>query len=78
MPVNALPGMGPVAVGFADFAEEAYDARVYLRWEIESSCDERQFSSQLCLCKAKVPPLEGLTTHSHSHCVYCQEEWFAG
>ena len=38
-PVNALPGMGHIAFGLADFAEEAYEARVYLRWEIESSCD---------------------------------------
>ena len=62
-PADAIPNKGPTVVGFADSATEAYDARVYLRWEREVSSDEpRLFSSKLALCKAKVPPIDGPTT----------------
>ena len=63
-PKNAVPNQGPVVVGTADFAEEALDARVYLRWECDAedpSSGEKIFSAKLALCKAKVPPLDGLT-----------------
>ena len=61
-PKDAIPDQGPTVVGFSDFAEEAFDARVYLRWERDGSSDKEMFSAGLALCKAKVPPLDGLTT----------------
>ena len=61
-PIDAVPDLGPTIVGFSDYAEQAYDARVYLRWQRStSSSDKEQFSAELALCKAKVPPLDGLT-----------------
>ena len=61
-PDDAVPDLGPVIVGFSDFGEEAFDGRVYLRWKKISppSCNEL-YSAGLALCKAKVPPLDGLT-----------------
>ena len=56
-----MPDLGPTIVGCSDFAEEAFDARVYLRWKRTSSCDSEQYSASLALCKSKVPPLDGLT-----------------
>ena len=55
-PENALPSEGPVVVGFGDYGKMAYEARVYLRWRLPSS-----YGSRLAICKAKVPPLRGLT-----------------
>ena len=60
-PTDAVVNQGPVVVGFADYASEAYDARVYLRWETKTFSQEKHYSAKLALCKAKVPPLDGLT-----------------
>ena len=61
-PDDAVPGLGPTIVGFSDYAEEAFDARVYLRWKrVSTSPTEELYSASLVLCKAKVPPLVGLT-----------------
>ena len=57
-PANALPKQGPVVVGFADFAIEAFDGRIYLRYEIESPDDKQRFEAlqlrgenlMLCCC----------------------------
>ena len=59
-PVNAKPGVGPVVVGFSDHGQYAYEARVYLRWELEEGSDD-EFAARLAICKAKVPPLTGIT-----------------
>ena len=60
-PNDAVPDLGPTIVGFSDFAEEAFDARVYLRWQRTSSSDVEHYSASLALCTARVPPLDGLT-----------------
>ena len=59
-PANAKPGVGPVVVGFSDHGQHAYEARVYLRWELEDD-SVAQYAARLALCKAKVPPLRGMT-----------------
>ena len=58
-PPAAEPSMGPTVVGFADFGLLAYEARVYLRWQLSGS--PSSYSSRLAICKARVPPLRGLT-----------------
>ena len=58
-PADAAPGVGPSVVGFADYGQLAYEARVYLRWEL--SGPSSAFSARLAICKARVPPLRGLT-----------------
>ena len=58
-PTNAVPGVGPTVVGFGDFGQLAYDARVYLRWQLEG--DGESFCARIALCKARVLPLRGLT-----------------
>ena len=57
-PPTAAPGLGPIIVGFADHGQFAYEARLYLRWQLE---DGVSFAARLAICKAKVPPLRGLT-----------------
>ena len=57
-PPTAAPGFGPIIVGFADHGQFAYEARVYLRWQLE---DGVSFEARLAICKAKVPPLRRLT-----------------
>ena len=47
-PPAAEPSMGPTVVGFAGFSLLAYEARVYLRWQLSGS-------------PSSVPPLRGLT-----------------
>ena len=58
-PAEALPGIGPTVVGFSDFGQFGYEARVYLRWQLAGS--EERHAARLSLCKARVPPLRGLT-----------------
>ena len=36
-PSDAVPDLGPTIVGFSDYAGEAFDARVYLRWKRNNS-----------------------------------------
>ena len=88
-PFNAIRGIGPTVVGFSDYGDFGFDARVYLRWRIYcSNCSELiklhledynkelslpfcsgclentggdHFAARLSLCKARVPPLTGLT-----------------
>ena len=38
-PPNAVKGKGPVLIGTCDFGVNGYDARVYLRWELEEAAD---------------------------------------
>ena len=64
-PPAAEPSMGPTVVGFADFGLLAYEARVYLRWQLSGS--PSSYSSRLAICKARVPPLRGLTIPNFSH-----------
>ena len=56
-PANAVEEKGPVLVGTCDFGVHGYDARVYLRWELEDGT----FGTRLAICKVRVPPLQGLT-----------------
>ena len=58
-PADAVPGVGPDVVGFSDHGQFAYEARVYLRWPLQG--DGGVHAARLALCKAKVPPLRGLT-----------------
>ena len=58
-PPNAVPGLGPSVVGFSDYGKIAYEARVYLRWQLAESTE--LYCARLAICKAKVPPLRGLT-----------------
>ena len=60
-PDSAKPGRGPELVGFSDHGGAGYEARVYLRWELESETAGASFSARLAICKARVPPLQGLT-----------------
>ena len=60
-PASAISGKGPELVGFSDYGGAGYEARVYLRWELESATAGASFSARLAICKAKVPPLQGLT-----------------
>ena len=57
-PASVCPGVGPSVVGFCDHGKHAYEARVYLRWELEGG---NMFQSCLAICKAKVLPLRGMT-----------------
>ena len=57
-PADAAPGVGPSVVGFGDYGQLSYEARVYLRWQLSESS---AYSARLAICKAKVPPLRGLT-----------------
>ena len=59
-PANAKPGVGPVVVGFSDYGQHAYEARVYLRWQLEDDADD-DYAARLALCKARVLPLGGMT-----------------
>ena len=59
-PSKALDGKGPEIIGCSDYGEAGYDARVYLRWELETGAD-RPYAARLLICKARVPPLQGLT-----------------
>ena len=53
----------PTIVSFGDGAEPAYCACIYIRWKINNeSTNDVDFSSNLLCAKAKVTPLEGLTT----------------
>ena len=54
---NARPGL----VGFSDYGQYGYEARVYLRWELQSEIPGSLFGARLAICKARVPPLQGLT-----------------
>ena len=36
-PPGAAPGIGPSVVGFGDYGQLAYEARVYLRWQLPES-----------------------------------------
>ena len=59
-PENAISSVGPELVGCSDYGSKGLDARVYLRWRLDDdSC--QKFSSRLAICKAKVPPISGLT-----------------
>ena len=61
-PGDAVPDLGPTVVGFSDYAEEAFEARVYFRWQRSSTHTKvEKYSARLAFCKAKVPPLDGLT-----------------
>ena len=61
-PANAAPDVGPTVVGCSDFGSFGYDARVYLRWKLsDSSLLEDSYAATLAICKARVPPLSGLT-----------------
>ena len=59
-PCDAIPGKGPVLIGCSDFGESGFDARVYLQWELQPGSDTR-YAANLIMCKARVPPLKGLT-----------------
>ena len=58
-PCDASPDIGPTIVGFSYHGQFAYEARVYIRWQLSHSSSS--FASRLAICKAKVPPLRGLT-----------------
>ena len=58
-PLNAVPDLGPTLVGFSDYGKYGYDARIYMRWL--SDFEIETYVSRLLLCKARVPPLKGLT-----------------
>jgi hypothetical protein len=58
-PDDAIPGVGPSVVGFGDYGQLSYEARVYLRWQLTGSTSS--YSARLAICKARVPPLRGLT-----------------
>ena len=58
-PSDAVPGEGPSVIGFSDYGRLSYEARVYLRWQLSGSSGS--YSARLAICKAKVPPLKGLT-----------------
>ena len=58
-PASAVPRSGPTVVGFSDFTKLTYEARVFLRWPLEGPGDA--YGARLPICKARVPPLSGLT-----------------
>ena len=60
-PENTVEDLGPDVTGTCDFGTYGYEARVYLRWELVSEVPGTEFISRLALCKARVPPLQGLT-----------------
>ena len=61
-PPGADPGVGPTLIGCSDFGAYGYDARVYLRWKlIGGDFGDESYAARLALCKARVPPLTGLT-----------------
>ena len=59
-PSSAIPDRGPELIGCSDYGIEGYDARVYLRWELDSSSSTTH-EARLGICKVRVPPLKGLT-----------------
>ena len=60
-PKNAIGS--PILVGFSDGALQAYDANVYVRWELEEPDSQGfKFSVTLLCAKAKVTPRAGCTT----------------
>jgi len=59
-PRDAVTDMGPELVGCSDFGSKGLDARVYLRWKLLPD-SPYPYSSRLAICKAKVPPISGLT-----------------
>ena len=58
-PSSAVPDRGPELIGCSDYGMDGYDARVYLRWELDNS--STAFEARLAICKVRVPPLSGLT-----------------
>ena len=59
-PKDAVTDMGPELVGCSDFGSKGLDARIYLRWKL-LPVSPVPYSSRLAICKAKVPPISGLT-----------------
>ena len=55
-----MDGKGPELVGCSDFGHAGFDARVYLRWQLKPE-SEHPYAARLLFCKARVPPLQGLT-----------------
>ena len=62
-----MDGKGPEIVGCSDYGEAGYDARVYLRWKLDSGA-ESPYAARLLICKARVPPLQGLTVPGGELC----------